>query len=402
MQRQEEEEEDTLLAKPLAGQITPLVQRQVDPEAEEPIQTKRSNGSTLQVSPSLATQIRSLRGGGQSLPRSVRSFFEPRFGYNFTQVRVHTDAGAEEIARALNARALTVGHNVLFGAGQYAPGTTAGKKLLAHELTHVVQQGLVHQQGLRQFAINTESRGVSSRGTIVKLSKESIFLALASGSTTKKRGNKQTHSVLSAFLLKHEGYANHMYVDQKGKVHTGIGFNIDSIECALRYRWLRNSDNKRATQDEVKKEWNRIHALAPKYSGTGARKIKRHTTLHLTNAEIMKKFMQKARRRQRSLKTIFPSFGAFPADAQLAMQIHAWAIEPVKLLADWPEYTAACRKRNWKVAAAQAHWRNMKPERYEGMKVMFNNAAIIEEAIKKGLKKYNLSKVYYPVALKKN
>jgi hypothetical protein len=65
---------------------------------------------------------------------------EPRFGQDFSEVRVHTDAKAEESARAVNALAYTVGRDVVFGAGQYAPGTSAGQQLLAHELTHVVQQ----------------------------------------------------------------------------------------------------------------------------------------------------------------------------------------------------------------------------------------------------------------------
>ena len=69
-----------------------------------------------------------------------RAYFEPRFGRDFSHVRVHTDAKAAESARVVNARAFTMGHNVVFGAGQYAPGTTMGKRLVAHELTHVMQQ----------------------------------------------------------------------------------------------------------------------------------------------------------------------------------------------------------------------------------------------------------------------
>jgi hypothetical protein len=65
---------------------------------------------------------------------------EPRFGQDFSQVRVHTDARANESAQAVNAFAYTVGANIVFGAGQYKPGTASGNKLLAHELTHVVQQ----------------------------------------------------------------------------------------------------------------------------------------------------------------------------------------------------------------------------------------------------------------------
>ena len=81
-----------------------------------------------------------LQSGGQPLDQVTRSFMEPRFGHDFSQVRVHQDSQASQSAQALNARAYTVGQDVVFGAGQYAPNTDAGQHLLAHELTHVVQQ----------------------------------------------------------------------------------------------------------------------------------------------------------------------------------------------------------------------------------------------------------------------
>lgn len=84
--------------------------------------------------------IGSLSGRGALLPEAVRSFMEPRFKADFSAVRVHTDAHAHQLARSVNAQAFTVGHHVVFGAGRYAPDTDSGKRLLAHELTHVVQQ----------------------------------------------------------------------------------------------------------------------------------------------------------------------------------------------------------------------------------------------------------------------
>jgi hypothetical protein len=81
-----------------------------------------------------------MKGGGQPLTRSVRDFFEPRFCHDFSGVRVHTGSQAAEATRSVNARAFTLGKNVVFGAGQYSPGTTGTKKLLGHELAHVVQQ----------------------------------------------------------------------------------------------------------------------------------------------------------------------------------------------------------------------------------------------------------------------
>jgi hypothetical protein len=87
----------------------------------------------------------------------VLSYFEPRFGQDFSQVRVHADAGAAVAARAVQARAYTFGRDIVFGAGEYAPATTEGKRLLAHELTHVTQQ----QQGNTAQVQRTPARKVS-------------------------------------------------------------------------------------------------------------------------------------------------------------------------------------------------------------------------------------------------
>src|SRR5215467_6633514 len=82
-----------------------------------------------------------LRSPGQPLDMATRAFMEPRFGQDFSSVRVHADSHAADSARAVNARAYTLGNDVAFGHAQYAPGTQSGKELLAHELTHVIQQG---------------------------------------------------------------------------------------------------------------------------------------------------------------------------------------------------------------------------------------------------------------------
>jgi uncharacterized protein DUF4157 len=93
--------------------------------------------ATTDVPPSVGEVTRS---SGAALDRSTRQFMEPRFGYDFSQVRVHTDAAAQQSARDVRARAYTVGRDIVFAAGQYAPQTEGGQRLLAHELTHVAQQ----------------------------------------------------------------------------------------------------------------------------------------------------------------------------------------------------------------------------------------------------------------------
>ena len=96
------------------------------------------NASPANAVPSLVHEV--LRSPGQPLNAATRAFMEPRFGHDFSGVRVHTDAKAVEAARAVNARAYTVGENVVFGAGQFMPTDHTRQRLLAHELTHVIQQ----------------------------------------------------------------------------------------------------------------------------------------------------------------------------------------------------------------------------------------------------------------------
>ncbi|MGB8702287.1 MAG: DUF4157 domain-containing protein [Thermosynechococcaceae cyanobacterium] len=87
-----------------------------------------------------ASVDRVLSSPGSPLEPALKQDMEQRFGQDFSQVRVHTDAAAERSANNVNALAYTVEHNIVFGAGQFAPGTHEGRRLIAHELTHVVQQ----------------------------------------------------------------------------------------------------------------------------------------------------------------------------------------------------------------------------------------------------------------------
>lgn len=109
-------------------------------EEEEKREIRRKGSSPESAAPAAGEDVVSALGPGQPLDAAARDFFEPRFGMAFRAVRVHTGAAAAESARALNARAYTLGKDIVFGAGEYQAQTAEGKHLLAHELTHVVQQ----------------------------------------------------------------------------------------------------------------------------------------------------------------------------------------------------------------------------------------------------------------------
>ena len=98
------------------------------------------------VSDGVAYAVRSCRGGGSALDADINSFMRDRFGYNFGSVKSHTDRRSVQLNQNLNARAFTIGNDVYFNQGEYKPYSSEGKHLLAHELTHVVQQNSPHSK----------------------------------------------------------------------------------------------------------------------------------------------------------------------------------------------------------------------------------------------------------------
>lgn len=139
------EEEQKAQRKPLQASITPF------------IQTKSEN--TAAVSGGISSAIQSSRGRGTTMDSHMQSFMSSRFGNDFSGVKIHTDNRSEQLSRDLDARAFTVGNDIYFNRGQYQPQSAEGKTLLAHELTHVVQQGgsanLVQRQAARRTGVNT-------------------------------------------------------------------------------------------------------------------------------------------------------------------------------------------------------------------------------------------------------
>ncbi|HSS22523.1 MAG TPA: DUF4157 domain-containing protein [Pyrinomonadaceae bacterium] len=140
---------------------------------------KEAPGGAHSPSPQLSSQIHSMRGSGERLSSDLRDFFEPRFGHDFSKVRIHTDARAAATTRSLNARAYTLGSDIAFASSEYKPDTTAGRRLLAHELTHVVQQSDRVQTVMR--ACDCAKAGASKAASSVDSSLRSIFPQLKTG-----------------------------------------------------------------------------------------------------------------------------------------------------------------------------------------------------------------------------
>ncbi|HBB32030.1 MAG TPA: hypothetical protein DDZ80_10900 [Cyanobacteria bacterium UBA8803] len=125
--------------KPLAN--TELVQLQELEKQEETIQPKHTSNKVHEVTPDLEAGIENLhQSSGEPLPSEIRTFMEPRFGRDFSEIRLHTSVQASQLARRLNARAFTIGKDIVFGSGEFQLKSYAGRQLLAHELAHTLQQ----------------------------------------------------------------------------------------------------------------------------------------------------------------------------------------------------------------------------------------------------------------------
>lgn len=129
-----QEREAERAAEAIARDAEPLPVRQA------PAALARSGGAETEVEPGIEQRIETRRGSGQPLPATLRGDLEGRFGSDFDAVRTHSDGEAAQLNQALDAEAFTSGHDIYFAAGRYAPDSASGRALLAHELTHVVQQ----------------------------------------------------------------------------------------------------------------------------------------------------------------------------------------------------------------------------------------------------------------------
>ncbi|WP_414552398.1 eCIS core domain-containing protein [Anabaena sp. CCY 0017] len=216
---------DSIEQKPLVGHIHPLIQRQIElniprqpitsisPLIQRQIESNQNRTQTnpipstnpfiqrfihraggnipSQKNTNLESRLASQKGSGSPLDEQTRSFMEPRFGNDFSSVRVHTDSSSVQMNQELGAQAFTHGQDVYFGAGKYNPGVDDGKRLLAHELTHVVQQtGAVQpksnpHQAFKQNKIQTKALFTSSPEA------QSVIQSKKQGSQESTKQNRQ-------------------------------------------------------------------------------------------------------------------------------------------------------------------------------------------------------------------
>ena len=165
LRMQVEEEEEPLQMSCLNCQNEHMVQKQPMEEEEEMIQPKSRSDHNNDVNPDIQSQITNSRGKGFSLDNRTQAFMGSRFGTDFSHVKIHNDNRSHQLNSQLNARAFTIGNDIYFNRGNYNPGSHSGKQLLAHELTHVVQQGAALQPMIQKNGAGSSAEQSSGSTT---------------------------------------------------------------------------------------------------------------------------------------------------------------------------------------------------------------------------------------------
>ena len=189
-----EQEADRVAAQVVNQIQAPVTQPQALPESKE-LQKKpklqlKASASQMTAAPDLETNINQARSGGQPMAQSIKEPMEQSFGADFSGVKVHTDERSNQLNQSIQARAFTTGQDVFFRQGEYNPGSRGGQELLAHELTHVVQQGggAVQRAGLVQrfeeveAAQQVSDMGIKKDNRIVPMKPEENLLQRAPAS----------------------------------------------------------------------------------------------------------------------------------------------------------------------------------------------------------------------------
>ncbi|THU40584.1 DUF4157 domain-containing protein [Niastella caeni] len=139
-EEKKEEEKKVMRAPEKKEEEEKKVQRKEEKKEEDKKMQKKEAGDSSPSGGNVSNYVSSLNGKGQTMSATDNHFFSSRIGYDFSNVRIHTDKEAAESAKAINAKAYTIGNNIVFNEGQYNTESQEGKKLMAHELTHVIQQ----------------------------------------------------------------------------------------------------------------------------------------------------------------------------------------------------------------------------------------------------------------------
>ena len=246
-----EEEEGAVQREMKEEEEQAPMQRAEAEEEEEPMQARARTPRRPRLTPQFESDLKALRRkGGQPLPDPVRSFLEPRFGHSFSDVRVHVGPDASALAEDANARAFTVGRHIVFGSGEYHPSAEQGLRLIAHELTHVMQQrGGLHS--VQREVDTAAAAAVAPRGGVPSLEELRRAFELDSPLTPPSVSSIATNLIRAALQSESDAVRLQPFLVHDGTA-AAVVRRIESIGYTLELAALR-------TAGGVERRWSLTH-----------------------------------------------------------------------------------------------------------------------------------------------
>ena len=214
-----------------SSHVTPVQRRSKRSEEEEKLHRKPGSGESVTTVPSIVSEVLN-SGNGKPLDPATRSFMEPRFNSDFSNVKIHDNALAAKSADSINALAYTSGNNVVFNSGQYKTTTDSGKRLLAHELVHTMQQG-----GVRRKAGVIQRSWLGDAWDAVKDTASDIGHGVANAASAVGHGIADAASAVGHGIANVAGTVAHGVATAASAVAGGVRSVVSTVAGGVSAAW---------------------------------------------------------------------------------------------------------------------------------------------------------------------
>ena len=211
IQRQRRTETEALGRQTEVNLIAPPVQRSLQEEIQMKSGMQRASDESIQASSSIESRLASSKGGGSSLPDNVRSFMEPRFGADFSSIKLHTDSNAVQMNKELGAQAFARASDIYYGAGK-SPGNN---ELTAHELTHTIQQGAavrMNKEVCRQPQQEEEQETIQAKEISISQQEKSKQVSPSNKESSERASEVETETLATKAL---SGYNTNLILNKE-------------------------------------------------------------------------------------------------------------------------------------------------------------------------------------------
>jgi hypothetical protein len=264
IQRQAGEDTEAVQMQPLVNSISPLVQRKSGEEEEVQMKSgaqRASDGSSV-ASGNVENQLAGSKGGGSPLPDNVRRFMEPRFGADFSNIKVHTDSNAVQMNKEVGAQAFAHGSDIYFGAGS-SPGNN---ELTAHELTHTIQQGAagrMNKEVRRQPQQEEEQETIQAKEISISGQEKSKQVSLSNKESSFQASEAETETLAAKAL---SGYNTNLLLNKELRQKPQEEEQETTQEEPIQAKQFTNSPSS-SNKDTIQRQSLGVTSVSPRIQG---------------------------------------------------------------------------------------------------------------------------------------